>query len=93
MTGRSWAVFRRQHAVNPAIRKPKWLDVPQAQALSTLCLLGGWSAEHAGDRDVVSRLSDRHYEEVERDLRCLSQLDDAPVVLIGDIWKTINARR
>ena len=40
-TGRSWSVFRRRRATNPAIRRPAWLDVPQASALATLCLLGG----------------------------------------------------
>jgi hypothetical protein len=72
ITGRSWSVFRRRHAVNPAIRRPTWLDTPQARSLSTVCLLGGWSADKAADRDVVSRLSGRPYEEVERDLRYLS---------------------
>ncbi len=86
-TGRSWSVFRRRHAVNPAIRKPTWLDTTQARALSTLCLLGAWSSDKAGDRDVVSRLSGRPYEEIERDLRNLSQLDDTPVLLIGIVWK------
>ncbi|MFQ5757833.1 MAG: hypothetical protein ACE5H7_17295, partial [Acidiferrobacterales bacterium] len=86
-TGRSWSVFRRRHAVNPAIRRPTWLDTPQAGALSTLCLLGAWSSDNAADRDVVSRLSGRPYEEIERDLRYLSKLDDTPVLLIGDIWK------
>lgn len=87
ITGRSWSVFRRHHGINPAIRRPIWLDTPQARSLSTLCLLGGWSADKAGDREVVSRLSGRPYEEVERDLRYLSQLDDAPVLLIGGVWK------
>jgi hypothetical protein len=87
ITGRSWSVLRRYHAINPAIRRPIWLDKPEARALSTLCLLGGWSAAQKGDRDVVSRLADRPYEEVERDLRLLSLLDDAPVVSIGDVWK------
>lgn len=87
MIGRSWSVFRRRHAINPAIRRPTWLDKPEARVLSTLCVLGGWSAAQAGDRDVVSRLADRPYEEIERDLRSLSLLDDAPVVSIGDVWK------
>ncbi|HLE62164.1 MAG TPA: hypothetical protein VI750_03440, partial [Pyrinomonadaceae bacterium] len=87
ITGRSWSVVRRRHAINPAIRRPTWLDKPEARALSTLCLLGSWSAGQTGDRDVVSRLADRPYEEIERDLRSLSLLDDAPVVSIGDVWK------
>ena len=86
-TGRSWSVFRRHRAVNPAIRKPLWLDMPQASALSTLCLLGGWSAEKSADREVVAQLSGRPYEEIDRDLRHLALVNDAPVLTIGRIWK------
>lgn len=85
--GRSWSVFRRRCAMNPAIRRPAWLDAPQAGALSTLCLLGGWSADNTADREIATRLSGRTYEEVERDLRYLARLDDAPVLEIGDVWK------
>jgi hypothetical protein len=86
-TGRSWSVYRRRCAANPAVRKPAWLDVPQASVLSTLCLLGGWSAEKPGDREIVAQLSGRPYEEVERALRNLAQADDAPVLQIGEVWK------
>jgi hypothetical protein len=87
MTGRSWSVLRRHCAINPAIRRPRWLDKPEARALSTVCLLGGWSAAQAGDRDVVSRLADRPYEQIERELRSLSLIDDSPVISIADVWK------
>jgi hypothetical protein len=86
-TGRSWSVFRRHRAVNPAIRKPLWRDMPQASALSTLCLLGGWSAEKSADREVVAQLSGRPYEEIDRDLRHLAFVNDAPVLTIGRILK------
>jgi hypothetical protein len=86
-TGRSWSVFRRHRATNPVIRKPRWLQVPQSAALSTLCLLGGWSADKVADREIVAQLSGRPYEEVERDLRYLSSLDHAPVLEIGEVWK------
>lgn len=86
-TGRSWSVFRRRRAINPAIRNPAWLDLPQAQSLSTLCLLGGWSAAKEADCKIVACLSDRKYEDIEKDLSYLSQLDDAPVIKIGTIWK------
>lgn len=85
--GRSWSVFRRRRATNPAIRKPKWLETPQATALSTLCLLGAWSGSKPGDREIVSRLASRCYEEMERDLRHLMGLDDSPVLQIGAVWK------
>lgn len=86
-TGRSWSVFRRHHSVNPAIRTPRWLSAPAAPALSTLCLLGGWSADHDTDRRIVARVSGRDYEEVDRDLRSLALMDDAPALHIGAIWK------
>ncbi len=86
-TGRSWSVFRRRRATNPAIRKPVWLDSPQASTLSTLCLISGWSGDKSSDRDIVATISGRSYEELERDLRQLARFDDAPVIRIGEIWK------
>lgn len=86
-TGRSWSVLRRQRAINPAIRRPAWLEAPQATSLATLCLLGAWSENKEVDRLLVSQLADKPYEEIERDLRELSQLDDSPVLRIGSIWK------
>lgn len=86
-TGRSWSVFRRQRATNLAIRRPVWLDAPQASSLATLCLLGAWSENKEADRLVVSQLANKPYEEIERDLRELSQLDDSPVLKIGAVWK------
>lgn len=86
-TGRSWTVLRRQRATNPAIQRPAWLDAPQAASLPLLCLLGAWDANKAADRTVVERLAARSYEEVEQDLRQLVQLDDAPLMNIGTVWK------
>lgn len=85
--GRSWSVFRRHRAINPAIRRPKWIEMHQAASLSTLCLLGSWRGDKPEDREIVSRLAGRSYEDVERDLRYLAQLDDAPVLQIGTVWK------
>ena len=86
-TGRSWSVFRRHRAINPAIRKPGWIAVPQAVSLSLLCLLGAWKGDRLEDRTIVSRLANRSYEDVERDLRVLAQTDDTPVLQVGTVWK------
>ncbi len=86
-TGRSWSVLRRQRAINSAICRPAWLEAPQATSLATLCLLGAWSESQEGDRSVVSQLAGKPYEEIERDLLDLSQLDDSPVLKIGAVWK------
>lgn len=86
-TGRSWTVLRRQRATNEAIRNPAWLDSHKSQSLSLLCLLGAWNADKSADQQVVARLADRVYEDVEQDLRHLALLDDSPVLRIGAIWK------
>ncbi len=90
-TGRSWSVYRRRFAENSAICHPAWLDAPQATSLSTLCLLGSWSDDQKADKDFVSSLADRTYEEVEKELRYLSQQNDAPVLKIGSVWKAKSA--
>lgn len=86
-TGRSWTVLRRQCATNLAIRRPGWLDAPQSESLSLLCLLGAWNASKEADRQMVERLAAKPYEEIERNLRQLAQLDDAPLLSIGTVWK------
>jgi hypothetical protein len=86
-TGRSWTVLRRQRASNPAIRSPAWLDAPQSANLSLLCLLGAWNADKDADQQMVARLADQPYEDVERELLQLAQMDDAPLLRIGGVWK------
>jgi hypothetical protein len=86
-TGRSWSVYRRRRAANQAIRRPEWLELPEADALATLCLLGAWHGEKAADRAIVEQLTGEPHETVERKLRKLSRVDDAPVISIGKAWR------
>lgn len=85
--GRSWSIYRRRNAVYPAVRIPRWLGSEAAWVLSTLCLVGGWKSDKPGDRDVVARIADQTYANVEKALLTLSRLDDAPVIRIGSAWK------
>jgi DNA-binding transcriptional regulator YiaG len=87
LTSRSWTVFRRLRAKNDAIARPAWLEHSAARALSTVCLIGSWNGERAGDRAVVERIGDKPYDGIERDLRVLATLDDAPVMAIGSVWR------
>nr|VFK32403.1 MAG: hypothetical protein BECKMB1821I_GA0114274_10334 [Candidatus Kentron sp. MB]VFK75895.1 MAG: hypothetical protein BECKMB1821H_GA0114242_10354 [Candidatus Kentron sp. MB] len=86
-TGRSWTVFRRRRATNPAIRHPIWLNAAQSSTLALVCLLGVWNEDNEADREVIEQLANRSYEEVEHDLRQLAGFDDAPVLHIGFVWK------
>jgi hypothetical protein len=85
--GRSWSIFRRQHAINPAIRQPVWLDHPSSPALATVCLVGAWSSGKEGDKEAVARIAGRSYDDLERDLLVLERLDDSPILKIGTVWK------
>lgn len=85
--GRSWTVFRRLLAVNPAVRKPEWMDAPNATSLQVLTLVGAWNESSQGDRACVEQIANRPYEEIEAELLELASLDDAPVLKIGHLWK------
>ena len=98
-TGRSWSILRRRRSMNPAIRRPAWLGIPQADALSTLCLLGGWSDDKAADREIVPHVSGRTYEEVERAMRYLARAlmrkdeDEARATNIPDGSRSLGGDR
>lgn len=87
LTSRSWTVFRRLRAKNDAIARPNWLEHSASKILTTVCLVGSWSGEREGDRDTVTRIAGRPYDEVERELKILATLDDAPVLAIGSVWR------
>jgi len=88
--GRSWSIFRRLNARNPAIRRPPWLDRPESRTLTLLVLLEAFT-DKEGDREVVAEIAGRPWEEIESDLRTLASLDDAPAVEIGPWFGTNRA--
>lgn len=85
--GRSWSVYRRVCAKNPAISHPPWLNQSFIRALSTLSLVGSWNSAKGGDRNCVEAIDGRPYEELDLELRSLSRTDDSPVVQIGTVWR------
>lgn len=85
--GRSWSVYRRVRATNPALRTPAWMTDPAARSLSSVVLLGGWNGSRRGDVACVTAVTGQPYEDTERDLLHLAHLDDAPVLKLGHVWK------
>lgn len=86
-TSRSWSVYRRQRARNPGVVAPPWMSRPEARALATVCLVGAWDSERLGDQAVLEAVAGRPYEELDKDLRAMAGADDAPILLIGSVWK------
>ena len=85
--GRSWTVFRRLYATNPAIRKPDWIKDADTTSLLILILANAWDGSFEGDRAFVSEVANKPYENIDAELSRLAELDDAPVVKIADVWK------
>lgn len=85
--GRSWTVFRRWQAVNPAIKKPVWVDGKNIAVLQMLTLVGSWDGKSGSDRACIEQIANRPYEEIENELLELALLDDSPVLKIGSLWK------
>jgi len=52
-------------------------------------LLGAWPEDNNADRQVVERLVDRPYEDIERELRKLVMRDDPPVLHIGEVQNRV----
>ena len=63
---RSFISFRRSFAVSPAQRNPAWAQKPSANVLAPLLLIGRWEGESETDRQIVSALTGRPYEETAR---------------------------
>ena len=83
-SGRSPTVLRRRLSENNAIKKPEWAcDDKTAKDLVPMTLIGTWHAESEADREIVSCVADRKYEEIEDDVARLHDFDDSPVWSAG----------
>ena len=61
---RSLTAFRRSLARSPAFRQPSWSKPRVARGLIPAVLAGSWNDANPRDREVLSRLGRRPYEEV-----------------------------
>ena len=83
-SGRSPTVLRRRLSENDAIRTPEWAcDDKTAKDLVPMTLIGTWHAESEADREIVSYVADRKYEEIEDGVARLLGFDDSPVWSAG----------
>ena len=83
---RSLLSLRRQLAVNPALQQPTWAERGQVRSLLPALLAGSWDEDLEGDRNAITTLSGRPYEDVEADLIGYAQISDPPVRRVGTIW-------
>lgn len=84
--GRSWSIYRRLKAINPAISKPKWSE-RNSLALNLLSLTGSWDGNNENDKSFVSSIAQTEYKNIESELLQLASVDDTPVIKIDQVWK------
>ena len=79
-SGRSPTILRRRLSLIPNIRTPRWADdTTLARHLIPMCLAGAWHVHTCADQEVIATLAGCKYEEVERHVARLRQIEDCPV--------------
>ena len=87
---RSLTAFRRSLARAPAFRKPEWSKPGFARGLIPAVLAGSWNDANPRDREVLSRLGRRPYEEVAGDLLEWSERSDPLVRRKRHAWYLVS---
>lgn len=89
---RSLAAFRRSVAVSPGFRQPEWSSPAVVRGVLPALLVGSWKGDNDADRQVVSRLARKPYEEVVDSLLRWSVGSDPLVRRRDDVWYLVSAR-
>jgi transcriptional regulator with XRE-family HTH domain len=89
-SGRSITVLRRLMPATPNYA-PLWAK-PASPALIAALFAGSWVETSPEDRQIMSRLADCPYSQVEETLARLATAVDGPLIRSGTIWKAVSLR-
>ena len=94
---RSLAAFRRSIAASPGFRRPEWSKPAVARGAVPALLAGSWKDStdidrESPDREILSRLARRPYEEVADTLVPWSRGSDPLVRRKDDAWYLVSAQ-
>ena len=94
------ALSRKSARRLPAIRRrlleeagtppPEWASPAPSRSLVALVLLGQWSEEKEGDKEIVAKIASKSYQDVEQQLTPLLNMADAPLTKIGARWRYVS---
>ena len=83
-SGRSPTILRRRLSKIDAVRIPEWSrDTDIARRLIPMAMIGAWHAKSEADRQIVSTLADKSYQEIETSVTAMLEFDDVPVWSTG----------
>ncbi len=83
-------ILRRRQMDEASVEWPSWVNEELDQNMVPLLLVGSWDGRKQGDRNVVAQLTGADYQEVERQATSLARCEDAPVEVIGTIYRFIS---
>ena len=83
---RSLLSLRRTMAVSPVVQAPEWSRPEHARDVLPAVLAGRWVEGREADREAVSKLAGRPYDEVAATLMRWANTSDPPVRRVGDVW-------
>lgn len=82
--------LRRTLAINPALKKPAWSNGTDGHRVMTLVLAGSWDEDTAGDKEMIERLTDTSYPNLEAELAGLAAQEDAPIRRTARTWRVVS---
>lgn len=83
-SGQSPTILRRRLSQNAAIRKPTWSEEDNtAKSLISIALIGAWHSEKEADCEIISKVANCDYKEIETEIARFLRFDDSPVWSVG----------
>lgn len=89
-SARRLPVMRRRLLEEAGVPLPAWASPATLRSLVALVLIGQWSEEKQGDKEIVAKLAGKPYQEVEQELAPLLNIADAPLTKIGARWRYVS---
>ena len=90
-SARSPTILRRRLAQVEAVKVPPWAtDTTVAQALIPLIFVGAWDSSAEADKEILSCLTNRPYEDAERTIAQLQTMDEPPIWSIGHLRGVVS---
>ncbi|MBW4447252.1 MAG: hypothetical protein KME38_10385 [Spirirestis rafaelensis WJT71-NPBG6] len=87
---RNLNVLRRLIAVASEIHTPDWAKPENARSLIPVLLAGAWDDTKERDREAITKLARKPYEEVVADISRWVNSSDPPVRQVGSVWQLIS---
>jgi hypothetical protein len=70
--------------------QPRWVKSGRVSDLLPALLIGKWDENKQGDKDVVSKIAKKPYDEFIRILKGYLYIEDPPILKIGNLWRLIS---